>query len=215
MIESLFAQAVFDESGDPGFAPGSSRHLVVAGVACEDLRQLRRLIVRLRRTLDKRLRQHAEIKAALLAPTIVRRAMHELAELNVEIYVVVMDKRDLSAQTPRDDLLGTAYTACIRQVLARHPDAEIMVDQPYTRQVQRERFTHAIQAALQRAESLEAPVPILLADSMQERALQIADMVAWSFYQRHAHGDASFCELLQQRLISEVRLTGKENAGLA
>ncbi len=63
MIQNSFAQAVFDEAGDTGTSPHSSRYLVVAGIVGSDLMPLRRAVMRTRKSLGKKLRDIPELKA--------------------------------------------------------------------------------------------------------------------------------------------------------
>ena len=67
MAQSSNPEAVFDEAGDTGQQPHSSRYLVVAGVVCSDVTALRRVIAQVRKRLDKKKRDLPEVKAARLA----------------------------------------------------------------------------------------------------------------------------------------------------
>jgi len=126
-----------------------------------------------------------------------------LAELDSQIYAVVLDKH--SARRPEDveSWYRQVYAEVIKQVLADHPRASIVMDRRYAKASLREKLVQAIFA---RMKSPDVAMSLVFADSQQEAALQAADAIVWSIFRKHERGDATFYDLITTRIVEEVLL---------
>jgi len=203
LIQVPLTQAVFDEAGDTGVSPQSSRYLVVAGIVCSELTPLRRAVMRTRKSFGKKLRDIPELKAWHTPPKIIADFLTRLAELDIQIYAVVLDKH--SARRPEDveSWYRQVYAEVIKQVLADHPRASIVMDRRYTKASLREKLVQAIFA---RMKSPDVAMSLVFADSQQEAALQAADAIVWSIFRKHERGDATFHDLIAAKIVEEVLL---------
>jgi hypothetical protein len=203
MIHPIIAQAVFDEAGDTGRHERSSHHLVVAGIVCSDLDMLRRVVTRTRKGLSKRLQDVLELKAFHTPAAVTRRLLRRLTQEDIEIYAVVIDK--YASIQPRDAeaWYRQAYIVCIGEVLKRHPSVAFRLDRRYTNRNLQSQF---LEYVLVNAPQENTALGIAFSDSISEPAIQAADFVAWSFYQKYELGNGGFCELLKERIVAEVAL---------
>jgi len=203
MIQVSLAQVVFDEAGDTGASPRSSRYLVIAGIACSDLMSLRRAVMRTRKSLGKKLQDIPELKARHTPAKIITGFLIRLAELDIQVYAVILDKH--SAKQPADAESGyrRVYVEAIKQVVADHPRSSIVMDQRYTKSSLREKLVNTI---LIGASSPDVALSLVFADSQQEPALQAADAVVWSIFQKYERGDATFYNIVATRIEKEILL---------
>lgn len=74
------------------------------------------------------------------------------------------------------------------------------MDNRYTKAALRDKLTQQIATQSQRSDTL---LSFVYADSRRERALQVADVVAWSFFQKYERGEESFYDLIQHRIKGE------------
>lgn len=197
---TLFVQSVFDETGDTGVGPRSSRFLVVAGLVGSNLEPLRRAVARTRKSMGKRLRDIPEIKAWHSPPQVTAQLLSRLAALDIEIYAAILDKR--SARPPEDgeDWYRQVCTEAIRQATARYDRVIVTLDRRYTKAALQDRLVEAIAAGTQRP---GATLSFVYADSRQERALQAADAVAWGIYQKYEREEEMFYDLIAGKIAGE------------
>jgi hypothetical protein len=197
-------QGVFDEAGDTGHGERSSRYLVVAGIVCSNLEPLRRIIVRTRKGLGKKLREVPEIKAWHTPPKIILQILNRLAPLDIEIYSVILDKQARAVPDDPEDWYRTTCAECVRLVLAHHPRVILTLDRRYTNPRLQDQLTNAIV----KAQPPGTTLTFVNVDSRKEKALQVADIVAWSIFQKYARGDDTYCRLIadkqKERILIEA-----------
>jgi hypothetical protein len=198
---ALFVQSVFDETGDTGIGPHSSRFLVVAGIVCSNLEPLRRAVARTRRSLGKQLRDIAELKAWHTPPKVTAKFLTRIAALDIEIYTAILDKRAAAPPEDREDWYRRVCAEAVRQATARHDHVIVTLDKRYTKPSLQDRLVQSIVAGAQRP---GATLSFVYVDSQQERALQAADAVAWGIYQRYEQEDETFYSLIAEKIVGEV-----------
>ena len=86
-----------DEAGDTGGAHGSSSYLVVGIVLTEHPQLLRRIIPRVRKGLNKKLKQVPEFKAYHTPRAVLTRLLRKVDEQDVEIIAVVWRKAETTS----------------------------------------------------------------------------------------------------------------------
>lgn len=199
----MAVQSVFDETGDTGVGPGSSRFLVVAGVVCSNLEPLRKAATRTRKSLGKELRNIPELKAWHTPRPITVRFLTRLAVLDVEICAAILDKHSARRPDNTEDWYRQVYAQVVQQTVARHTLVTVTMDKRYTKPSLRDKLVQFIVLAAQRPGTT---LSFVYADSQQEKALQAADAVAWSVFQKYEHEDDTFYRLIESKIVSEVLL---------
>jgi len=200
LTTTLIVRGVFDEAGDTGSGERSSRYLVVAGIVCDNLDPLRRVVARTRRDLHKGLRQVPEFKAWHTPPQVIARILNRLARLEIEIYAAILDKQSLPAPEDPEDWYRQIYTECIRLVLAQHPRVIVTLDRRYTKASLHDKLTRAIVSAQPAGTTLS----FVIAGSRNEQALQTADVVAWSIFQKYTRNDEEYYRLIEEKISGET-----------
>lgn len=195
------AYDVFDESGDAGRNLRSSRHLVVAAIVCDNLEPLRKSVMRVRRSLPKSLRGKAEVRA-FETPEAARPMLASLADMNARIHTVVLDKSSLSERDPAA-VITLAYAACTGAALQTEGGIIATIDRPFTNERQRQQLVMAMADV---AEEMQKRLIVVMEDSKHERALQVADVVAWAVFQKVEQGNDEFYEIVRRVIASETTL---------
>lgn len=205
----IITHAVFDESGDTGIGERSSRFLVVAGVACPSLQPLRRTVLRARKSFGKKRRRWPELKASHLPAEITCTLLKRLSALEVALYVAICDKG--VSQRPKDpeNWYRAVCSEAIRQAAKDHDRLIVTVDNRYTKATLRDRLVEYIAHGTAQSDTV---LSFVHADSRSEAALQLADAVAWSFFQKYERGDDQYCRLVANRIRAEVLLQKKKPA---
>jgi uncharacterized protein DUF3800 len=194
-----------DEAGDVGADPGSSRVMVVAVVLTGSPELLRREIKKVRTRLGKKKERLQEFKASESPPAWNRKRLERLAALDSEIVVVAAEKTLRSFLQKPEVLYQTLCIQAVEECLQYSPTLNLCVDKRYTNPRLREDFDQALQSAIEQS---GRTLIIKHLDSVQEAALQQADLLAWAFLQKYTKGDESFTEPIKRRIVAEKVLTG-------
>ena len=189
-----------DESGD--VKPFSdSHHLVVAVLIVRNLRPIELHIKRARKSL-KRKAKPDELKASDLETGIIERLLTTVADEEVEIVAVIVNKRViLRPPTDSEDIYREAVTRAVRHCVKRHPHLELWLDQRYTKPALRDELEKAIRTGI--ADITEQIVLLRQEDSRKHRGLQAVDHIAWALYQKYEREDVRFWELIRHRIVVE------------
>lgn len=200
MEEAVF-YAVMDEAGDTGYKRGASRYLIVAAIVCDSLVPLRKIVERTRDTLTKRMKRVSELKASQIPDNIVLRMLHQLAALDVEVYVTVFDKEAAKHPTDAEEWYRSAFSECVSRVLSHHPKLIATMDRRYTKAAHQEKLLRAV---MERLEGRVASVTLFVEDSEHEKAMQLADAVAWSISQKYTFEDIRFYRAIEKKIKEET-----------
>ena len=129
--------------------------------------------------------------------------LSRLGALEVEIYAAVLDKTTALRPEDPEDWYRRAYAEAARMAVEAHPRIVITLDKRYTKPALREALVVFMSAHVSR---ISTALSFVFEDSMHERALQMADVVAWSFFQKYARGDETYCRLIENRVRGETIL---------
>ena len=199
MSELVLMQGVFDEAGDTGHSARSSPYLVVAGIVCRNLEPLRRVITHTRKSLGKELREIPEIKAWHTPPKLVLQILGRLAQLDIQIYAAILDKQAARVPDDPEDWYRATCAECMRLVLAQHPRVILTMDRRYTKPS----LWDALTSAIVNTQPAASTLTFVNVDSRKERALQAADVVAWSIFQKYAHEDETYWQVIAGKQAGE------------
>jgi hypothetical protein len=203
VTQASIVQAAFDETGDTGVGPHSSRYLAVAGIVCPSLEPLRKAVMRTRKAWGKELRNIPELKAWHTLPKITTQFLTRIAALDVEICAAILDKRSARQPDDTEDWYRLVYAQAVQQAMPRHAQVTVTMDKRYTKPSLRDKLVQFIVATAQRP---GATLSFVYADSQQERALQAADAVAWSIFQKYEHEDETFYRLIESKIVGKALL---------
>lgn len=196
----MMKRGVLDEAGDVGWSEGASRYLVVAIVLTDNLHQLGRVAVRTRKRLGKRLKDIPELKAWHTPRKVVMRLLEDVARLDVEIVTVIPDKGRANRPDDPEDWYRKVCARAVSRCLEQYQVLSLTVDKRYTRRSLEERLLHSLIGEVSR---LSGGVFCEFAASEREKAIQVADAVAWAVFQKYERSDETFYRIIRDRIVVE------------
>ncbi len=199
-MENALVHAVLDEAGDTGYKAGSPHYLIVAAIVCENLEPLRKIVARTRKTLPPRWRTVAELKASHFPDHIVLRMLHQLAALDIEIFVTALEKKSRKPPADPEELYRNGFGECVNRILAHHRQLIATIDRRYPKNSSNQEKLARVITGQGRA----ATLTLIMADSEQEKAMQLADAVAWSMFQKYAREEIRFARVIEEKIKEEI-----------
>jgi len=179
--------AFADETGDVGRVFGSSRYLIVAVILTRNPRSLRKTVTKTRKHLRKKLKSIPELKAKRTPKKIVARFLRYIAELDIEIVAVILDKHTAPTYPEPEEWYRLVCAEAVRHCLEQYAWLKLAVDRRYTNENLRDRLEQSILvgAASTSERTTVGLIRIEHSDSVQEKGIQAADAVVWSLGQKY------------------------------
>jgi hypothetical protein len=197
--------AFVDESGTEDPFSRQDHFLVVALVSTSYLRDIELPMTRMYKKYGTGLRT-GEIKASTSSHEIKTRVLEQLMTTPVQIIATVIDKRCIkrppATRNAADVIYHEAIAGVIGSAVLRTPDLDVCLDKHYTAPRKRQALEAAIQKRI--ASLCPNPVPIQHGDSQSHRGLQVADFVAWSFFQKYEKGDCRYWHIIEANVVEET-----------
>ena len=192
--------AYLDESGD--VAPFSgSRFLVVAMLVTESPRAIELHVKRARQSLGRKARQD-ELKATWSEPQMIERLLNSIAQEDVQIVAVAVDKRAIVRPPAEfEEIYRTAVARVVGHCLARGPQLHLYLDRRYTNSKQRQALEQAVIAAL--PPGSQQALLIWHEDSRGNLCLQAVDYVAWAIARKYERGDFRAYRQIADKIVVE------------
>ena len=188
-----------DESDDVVPFSGS-RYLVIAVLITRTPRPIELHVKRTRKGLGRRARPD-ELKAADLETTVIERLLKAIAEEDVEIMAVIVDKQAiLRPPADAEDIYREAVTRVVRHCVERHPRLELWLDKRYTKPALRDRLERTLREGI--ADLAQQVVLVHQEDSRKQKGLQAVDHVAWALYQKYERG-GRLHQILEGKIVVE------------
>jgi len=197
-----------DEAG--GADPFSGSHFLVVAVLTTSVprpiepcpEQGRRVHVKRARESLGRKAQLDEMKAAVLAERVIERLLRNIADEDVEIVAVIVDKRAI-LRPPDDpeDIYREAVTRAIAHCVKRWSRIELFLDKRYTKESLRYELERVIREGIARLP--QEVVLIRQEDSRHRKGLQAVDHVAWAIFQKYEAGDDRFYSVIKDKTVVE------------
>lgn len=192
--------AYLDESGD--VAPFSgSRFLVVAVLLTGSPRAIELHVKRARQSLGRKARQD-ELKATWSEPPIIERLLGSIAQEEVQIVTVIVDKRAIVRPPPESEAIyRTAVARAVGHCLARWPQLHLYLDRRYTTARQRQALEQALIGAL--PPGSQQALLIWHEDSRGHLCLQAADCVAWAIARKYERSNIQAYRQIADKIVVE------------
>jgi len=203
-------RAYVDESGIIAISAKMGHFMALVALVVRGDVDIKRIIKRARKRMGKKLRQRHQLHASRTDRAIVQSMLIDLANKEVEIFVVVIDKRETAGyMQDREELYNASMAQLIQRVLEHHPEIELTIHRRHGRLDFRKRLEQAI---LKRARIISQArihaIQQLEARSCQE--LQIADAVAWAIFQKYSRGDARLYKIIKRKIVVEEMFEAAE-----
>lgn len=193
-----------DEAG--GADPYSgSRYLVVAAFATPTVRPVELHVKRAHQALGRAV-QADELKASAQNQRVNERLLQSLAEEDISIVAVIVDKRAiLRPRKDSEDIYREAVTRTIAHCVSFWPRIELFLDQRYTNKELRHRLERIIREGI----AAQHPDVVLIhqEDSRSNKGIQAADHIAWAIFQKYEVANEQFYQILRPRIVAEQVIT--------
>jgi len=162
-------------------------------------RSLRLLVRRVYKKLGRRIGGSGELKAAFSSHRVIYDVLTRVAEADVHIVCVTLDK-SVIVSPPRnaEALYHAAAGLLLRRCVEWWPRLEMHFDKRYTSRSQSREFERHLRENV--ADLSGLVVTIEQDDSIALKELQAADFVAWAAGQR-ARGNDRFWRLIEERVV--------------
>ena len=189
-----------DESG--GADPFSGSHFLVVALLTTNMpRPIELHVKRARKSLGRKARPD-EMKAAVLESRVIERLLQSIAEENIEIVAVVVDKRAIlrPPENP-EDIYREAVARTVVHCVERWPRIDLFLDKRYTKRSLRHELERVIREGI--AGLPKEVVLIRQEDSRNRKELQAVDHVAWAIFQKYEAGDDRFYSVIKDKIVVE------------
>lgn len=200
-----------DESGDLGFdfsKAGTSRIFVIALLVMDEVtkRSGDKVVKNVfRRYADPKSHREGILHAYKEKPRVRTELLQRIAEKDIRVYAIVLDKRDVKEKQLRDkpDKLYNWMTKtllkymCICNVL--DGDGNLLIaSRRETNRLLNDDFHRYVQEQISKMTAGNFDVKI--ACPHEEKCLQVVDCICWSIYRAREHGDDSYEKLIETRI---------------
>lgn len=143
-----------------------------------------------------------ELKASALELRVTERLLRSVAEEDVAIVAVIVDKGAI-LRPPKDpeEIYREAVTRVVAHCLMRWPRVELFLDKRYTNKSLRDGLERAVREGVA---ALRPEVLIIhQEDSRGRNELQAVDHVAWAIFQKYETAEDRFYRILSEKIIVE------------
>jgi len=195
-----------DESGDMGFSPSSSRHLVVAGIASAESFQFRRLVRETRRRFESEARSWSELKFNRSSNNLRVHLLKGIAATDSFIVWTGIVKRGFQDEfkSRREELVRGMFAEVGSEVsgMLRSRRMDLVVDRRTNKERARKEFDSVLKAAVfaKHAGYFPPMVRVRHIDSFNSYGLQLTDLIAGAVFRMLEFNDDSFIRLIAPRI---------------
>lgn len=195
-----------DESGDLGFAKGSSKHIIISAIVVEDVKILKHIIKKTRKSAKfrKELKNRIEIKATYASRDLKIHLLNKLNELEeIEFFSIIVNKNKISnykLKNNSDNFYNIITSQLAKKLCYHNENLEIIIDNSKIGSYKRSEFNKLFTYNIHINSTLNA-FKIEHKDSFGEYGLQLADLVAWSKFQELEFSNSEFITLLEKHKL--------------
>lgn len=185
-----------DESGDLG---KGSKYFIIGAIIVDDYIKLERSIIKIRRKFKKELGNFQEIKGNKTKNFIIKKLLTKVNSLNSEIFIIVFDKKDKYKINYKNDfnVLYDIIASELAKEIKITKSTLIIVDtcKPKKKLVNNfnQRFLDKIN------NSKNHQINIIHQNSINQKGLQVIDVIVWAAFQYMEHNNSEFINLIENK----------------
>ena len=197
-----------DESGCLGFdfsKSGTKNHLLITFLMLKDCRLITSLVKKVVRTLPKKTlrKKSSYLHANYEKPITIKRLLRGLANNDVEIATMRLDKRKILVSGNPNELYSSIFVALINRlytdgVLKKSDNIKFVASRRNTSKKLDDDFSASIDHGTKDINfdhSIMAP--------SEDKCLQAVDFVSWALWQKYENGDESYSDIISDKIIKE------------
>lgn len=193
-----------DESGDLGNSYSSSKYFVIGAIIVDNPYGLKKIIKRTRKKYRNLMHKSPEIKGNKTDKLVIKNILGKINNIDYEVYAIYFDKRNLDKIPDfyKHHALYDDIASKLAEKLKITSTTCIIVDKSKFNQDDINDFNDLFLSKINNAENHQ--ISILHRDSINYKGLQIADLIAWSVFQKVEHGNSQYINIIQNKKISEI-----------
>jgi tRNA A37 threonylcarbamoyltransferase TsaD len=193
-----------DESGDLGFAPGSSKFFVIVCLVtqCTKSALIKRCVRKFKK--NKKLSANVELKASNTKLAYRNEFCRSLSQLPCSVHYIVVDKSNVRPELRRDTNILYNYMAglLMAPVMAKMDNALVHLDSRTIKVASGNSLSEYLRIKLWYEMKSSVNVEFAYLDSRKCLGIQAADMVSNAVFRYYENKDSSGIKLLQKLLKS-------------
>ena len=185
---------IIDESGDLG--KNGSKYFIILGILIENEKELDKIIKSLRRNkFKKTLSKVREIKGTKCSSTIIKQILRKINNLNIKTYCIVLNKDEFPIKNK-----NYVYD-CLAGVLAEQIKIDssliVRIDKSKSNEKEISDFNKLFREKLNINNEFKVEIHHSL--SHKYKSIQIADVLAWSYFQKFEKNNPEFVDLIHYK----------------
>lgn len=207
-----------DESGDLGFdfsKAKTSNFFVVACIFIQDKSAAEKIIKKTFSGFTKTQvkNHHGTLHAYKETPRTRLMILNGIAAQNISViciylnksrvYTHLQDEKHVLYNYVTNVLLDRTFT---KKLLPRNKSITLVAAKRETNKFLNDSFTEYLQQQSQSKHGVAMKIEIKT--TSEDKCLQLADTVSWSFFRKYEHGDPSYIDVIKHRVIEENSLFG-------
>jgi F0F1-type ATP synthase gamma subunit len=205
-----------DESGDLGFDFGkgkTSDNFVVSFLFCKNPREIDKVVRKIFNDFNKvQIKAHHGVLHAFKeAPRTRIKLLRLLNDADISILTIRLNKRRVYARL--HDQKHVLYNYVVNILLDRMVSKKLIplksqirfvASKRETSKFLNENFSEYLTNQTKSNHKLNISIDILTPS--QEKGLQAVDQIAWSFFRKYEHDDASYAAIIRNKVVEESEL---------
>jgi hypothetical protein len=183
-----------DESGDLGHR--GSKYLVITGVLIkQNNKPLDKIVKKTRKRFHREIKKSKELKATESSPELNKHIINQLNETNTQIFSAILKKENsykLNFNNNKNKLYDLVASEIAKQIRIQN-HLEVVIDLS-KKQSEIHNFNKRFKSQLNNENNFR--ITIYHGHSHSYRGLQVADCIAWSYFQQFENKNDEYVKLL-------------------
>lgn len=190
-----------DESGDLG---KGSKYFIIGAIIVDDYIKLERSITKIRRKFKKELGNFQEIKGNKTKNFIIKKLLTKVNSLNSEIFIIVFDKKDKYKINYKNDfnVLYDIIASELAKEIKITKSTLIIVDTCKSKKKLVNNFNQRFLDKINNSKNHQ--INIIHQNSINQKGLQVIDVIVWAAFQYMEHNNSEFIDLIDNKKIKKV-----------
>lgn len=190
-----------DESGDLG---KGSKYFIIGAIIVDDYIKLERSITKIRRKFKKELGNFQEIKGNKTKNFIIKKLLTKVNSLNSEIFIIVFDKKDKYKINYKNDfnVLYDIIASELAKEIKITKSTLIIVDTCKPKKKLVNNFNQSFLDKINNSKNHQ--INIIHQNSINQKGLQVIDVIVWAAFQYMEHNNSEFIDLIENKKIKKV-----------
>jgi len=205
-----------DENGDLGYTPKASKYLIITLLVSKNPVELERHVRRVKKTcIKKKDKSRAELKFSKASPTVKRRTLEELSKAKIDIYTIILNKRNVYERLKENQNEVYNYVTRLLFENVRYPlglrNMSIVVDKRASGIIKKGFDTYlGLEIQKNFSNKLKRPgtpkISIEHDSSDSNLCLQAVDMISGAIFRKYERKNNTWYSIISPLITKEIHL---------